>query len=339
MIIDQIKELLNHEGVLPSITFEITNVCNLKCVHCYLSDRSQNIIPEFLKLSYFENIISDLKELNVLSITLTGGEPLMHPQFFEIIKLLKDNNFIVNLMSNITLINEENIKYIAKNIDTISTTLYGFSNNTYNAVTCSKDGYQKYCKARDLIHSNAIKLEERGILLVENKCDIMKYVEKDMQVEMHISSSIGSPYAARHRVDEQINVNFYYEHLIKNNNDSVIVNTPSYICNSCLDSLFIKANGNINACANLDIGLGNIKNTSIKDIVQSGVLKKKRELFRSFNFSKCINCDKLRFNPLICPGNNQDETGCMFTPSEYSCNMCRSVSIAYNMYVNNKCKK
>ena len=338
MLKNIIKELLNRDDVLPSITIEITTACNLKCVHCYIENRNENNIVSDLKLSDIKNIIDDLKELNVLSVTLTGGEPLMHPQFYDIIKFLKEENFIVNIMSNITLINNKNIKTIERYVDSISTTLYGFSINTYNTVTRCRDGYQRYCRAKNLLLSSTIQLKERGILLNENKYDFINYISSNIATEMHISNSIESPYAAPHRIDKQTNICYYYE-LIKHNNDNVedpIEAVPLYICNACVDSLFIKANGDINVCANLNVGLGNIKNTSIKDIVLSGVLKEKRELFKFSNFKKCYNCDQLKFNPVICPANNQDETGCMFTPSKYSCDLCHAVHTAYNMYVSEK---
>lgn len=336
-----IREMLHSDRVLPTITLEITSACNLKCVHCYLEDRKEPHTVNCLMLSDIKSITKDLKELKVLSVMLTGGEPMMHPEFYDIIKFLNEENFIVNMMSNITMININNIKIIEQYVNSITTTLYGFSDDTYNAVTRSKDGYQRYCRAKDLLLSSSIRLTERGILLKENKEDLMNYINCNMNTEMHISHTINTNYAAQHRIDKKMSICYYCEWMKRNNAniDDSSEDAPIYVCNSCVDSLFIKANGDIYACANLDIGFGNIRSTSLKEIVFSGMLNKKRELFKYENFKKCYNCDHVKYNPVICPGNNQEETGCMFTPSKYSCELCHSVYAAYNMFLSDKKNK
>ena len=45
--------------------------------------------------------------MGVLSVTLSGGEPMMHPQFIEFLRAAKKYDFYVNILSNLTLLNDE----------------------------------------------------------------------------------------------------------------------------------------------------------------------------------------------------------------------------------------
>lgn len=79
--IEKIEEKLDY------IMIAITNRCNLNCVHCGFSAGIEN--NEHLFLEDILDIIN--KNRNINSITITGGEPLIHPDFFEIAKYLGAN--------------------------------------------------------------------------------------------------------------------------------------------------------------------------------------------------------------------------------------------------------
>lgn len=95
-----------------SIQVEVTEACNLSCVHCYNHWRdvsSQNCVLHLdeAKLNLIADLIIDMK---VASVTITGGEPLI---FWKIlphaIKRLIDAGVSVGFNSNLTLLDEENV--------------------------------------------------------------------------------------------------------------------------------------------------------------------------------------------------------------------------------------
>lgn len=97
---------------------ELTYKCNLKCKHCYIeSDMSRN---ETMPLEKAKKILKELKQLGIRTIELTGGEPTLHPSFFEILNYSYDLDFdLIGLLTNGTLLNEELISYIAEHKDKI----------------------------------------------------------------------------------------------------------------------------------------------------------------------------------------------------------------------------
>ncbi len=76
----------------PYIRLSITDVCNFKCGYClpngYQTDKSDN--RKFLHLEEISRLARVFSKLGVCKIRLTGGEPTVRKDFFEIIKILKN---------------------------------------------------------------------------------------------------------------------------------------------------------------------------------------------------------------------------------------------------------
>ncbi len=76
----------------PYFRLSITDVCNFKCGYClpngYQVDKSDH--RTFLKIDEIERLARGLSELGVCKIRLTGGEPTIRKDFFDIVKLIKE---------------------------------------------------------------------------------------------------------------------------------------------------------------------------------------------------------------------------------------------------------
>ena len=80
----------------PYIRLSISDVCNFKCGYClpdgYKIDKSDN--RTFINIEEIRRLAKALSELGVSKIRLTGGEPTVRKDFFEIVKILKKNSGI-----------------------------------------------------------------------------------------------------------------------------------------------------------------------------------------------------------------------------------------------------
>jgi len=86
---------------IPVVVWNITSKCNLRCVHCYANADGVN---EFEKASSF---IDDLSSIKIPVLLISGGEPLMHKNIYEILEYAKSRGIQVALSTNGTLIDEE----------------------------------------------------------------------------------------------------------------------------------------------------------------------------------------------------------------------------------------
>lgn len=89
--------------MFKKIYIEITNICNLKCKFC--PDTSRN--KKYMNIENFEKIISKIHTYTKLVCLHVKGEPLLHNQLEEILKILEKYNLKANITTNGTLIKEK----------------------------------------------------------------------------------------------------------------------------------------------------------------------------------------------------------------------------------------
>jgi len=82
-----------------SAGIEITNKCNLNCVHCY-NDKYDKKHSTDISPDNFRLILSRLETLGVFYISISGGEPLCHDHFEDICKILKEKKIVAELVTN-----------------------------------------------------------------------------------------------------------------------------------------------------------------------------------------------------------------------------------------------
>lgn len=102
-----------HHHFPLSVSFQPTNTCNLMCSYCYGSYGPKT--TETMTLLDIELLFSYLKSINVQMIEITGGEPLTHPNFYEILKLSFLHFKYTAILSNGVLFNEKIIKLLEEN--------------------------------------------------------------------------------------------------------------------------------------------------------------------------------------------------------------------------------
>jgi len=100
------RKIFSHPSPIPSLRYlelQLTDRCNLRCRHCYLGEgRHQD-----LSLELILKILKEFEEVQGLRLLLSGGEPLLHPHFWEINDVLRSYEFRSALLSNGTLITKE----------------------------------------------------------------------------------------------------------------------------------------------------------------------------------------------------------------------------------------
>ncbi len=110
---------------LKLIAWELTRSCNLSCSHCRASSK-HGPYPDELATSECFKLIDDIVSFSNPIIILTGGEPLLRKDIFEIIGYGKKKGLVMVMAPNGTLLNDANIKnIIASGIKRISVSLDG----------------------------------------------------------------------------------------------------------------------------------------------------------------------------------------------------------------------
>lgn len=161
-----------------SVTFELTPFCNFSCVMCYIRLGKEEADKQGRLLSGDEwlEIARQAKDLGTLSITLTGGEPFLHPEFEKIYSELNKMGFLISIMSNGSMIDEECMEFFHQNgmPYRVKLTVYGASDETYMRTCNSPDGFTRISKAVDLLKEAGVPLLMTSTIVRENADDLQK---------------------------------------------------------------------------------------------------------------------------------------------------------------------
>ncbi len=90
------------------LTWELTYGCNLQCVHCLSSSGRRD--PRELSTDEAKAVIDELERLQVFYINVGGGEPMLRPDFFELLEYAVAHNVGVKFSTNGTYITAENAR-------------------------------------------------------------------------------------------------------------------------------------------------------------------------------------------------------------------------------------
>ncbi len=127
------------------VFFAITNNCNCKCGMCSIWKIKEK---KNIELDKAKSILLDLKKRGFNYLQLTGGEPMLHPNFFEILEYAKKLKFVVFFPTNGTLIDKISAKKLSKmNIDNVSVSFHNMDPLKFEDIAGHKDIFYKSLSA------------------------------------------------------------------------------------------------------------------------------------------------------------------------------------------------
>lgn len=187
-----------HENTLFDwIQVEVTSYCNASCRYCPHTVYKDNWVSRHMPMELFEQLMPSFR--NTRLVYLQGwGEPLLHPEFFAMVKMLKKNNCVVGTTTNGTTLTGTSIEQLMESgLDILAFSLAGTDKkNDEIRYGTSLDGIMKTIKT-----INALKEKNRTeapaihiayLLLKSNKDDSIKLptLFKDLPIKQIVLSSL-----------------------------------------------------------------------------------------------------------------------------------------------------
>lgn len=173
-------------------TFELSPVCNFSCKMCYVRKTQKEVrdsVRPILTCEQWMELAKELKDQGMLYLLLTGGEPFLWPDFWKLYSELHRMGFWVSINSNGSLIDEKTIELLKKMPPArINITLYGASDETYEALCQAKGVFSKVDRAITELKKAGILVKLNCSLTPENAGDLENIVayakEKDLILEV-----------------------------------------------------------------------------------------------------------------------------------------------------------
>ena len=348
--IDTQEFLSKYYGELPfpaSIHVEIASECNERCVHCYIPHEfKQDLMDENL----FNLLLRQAIELNLLHITISGGEPMLHPRFIDFLKKCRKADMSVNILSNLTLLNDEMIEEMKLNpLLSVQTSIYSMQENIHDGITHQKGSLNKTIASVIKLIENHVPVQISCPLLKNNVNSYQKV--KEWATEQNISVGIDYSIIAQYNhnknnincrlstedlknfISEQFSSDSTFrDEIVKEITERRKKTGDDYICSVCNSSICIGPNGNVFPCVGWSSKiLGNIKSHSLQDIWLNSEAVKQLRAIRFKDFVNCRNCSSKDFCTICMVRNsNESSSGDQFELNQYFCNMAKIKKEIYN---------
>ena len=162
---------LKDKRVPLSFDLEVTARCNNDCRHCYINLPANDPTARARELSLAEisRIADEAVSLGAIWCLITGGEPLLRPDFAEVYLTLKRKGLLVSVFTNATLVNEEHAalfkKYPPRDIEV---TVYNVTQETYERVTRRADSFAAFRRGLDWLLERGVKVRFKAMALRSN---------------------------------------------------------------------------------------------------------------------------------------------------------------------------
>ncbi|PLX44065.1 MAG: heme d1 biosynthesis radical SAM protein NirJ [Hyphomicrobiales bacterium] len=151
----------------PVVIWNLIRRCNLKCKHCYAISADVDF-PGELGTEDIYAVMDDLKGFRVPVLILSGGEPLLRPDIYDISRRAKQMGFYVGLSTNGTLIDAGNIGTIRDiGYDYVGISLDGIG-ETHDRFRVMEGAYAASLNAMRLCRDNGIKIGARFTMTMDN---------------------------------------------------------------------------------------------------------------------------------------------------------------------------
>ena len=156
-------------------TFELSPVCNFNCKMCYIhrSPNSREALLGEKDTAWWLNVAREARSRGMLLLLLTGGEPMLRPDFDEIYRECKKLGLLVSVNTNATLIDEDKLRlFYEYPPHKVSVTLYGALSETYGKLCGNPSAYQKVVDSIYELKKAGVNLKLNYSITPDNVADI-----------------------------------------------------------------------------------------------------------------------------------------------------------------------
>jgi len=337
-----LEEHFKDKPKLTSLQIELTSKCNERCVHCYIphENKTDDIEPEL-----FYDVLKQCKDMGLLGLTLSGGEPMMHKKFCEFLCKCKEYDFSVNVLSNLILLNDEIIAEMkANHLSSVQVSLYSMKPEIHDEITQVKGSFEK-------TKSNILKLIENDVPM-QISCPTMKQNKNCFGDVIHwahkhkIRATTDFVMMARYDHTTQNLENRLSLDEVENVINDIIENDLVYqkhvkdtdfiqmgsrdisndiVCGVCIATICMVANGNVYPCAGWqNYVVGNVRDTPLQEIWNNSEKVKYLRGLRKKDFPQCLQCEDKAFCAICMVRNaNENPDGNPLKLNEHFCKVAK----------------
>ena len=341
------KNVFYQNDFLRSIHIEIASECNERCVHCYIPHECKT---ETIDSALFYKIIEEGRNLNIVNVTLSGGEPLLHKDILRFLAKCRELDLSVNILTNLTLLTDEIIAEMIRNpLLSVQTSLYSMVPSVHDSITKVKGSFEKTKEGILKLLSVDIPLQISCPVMKQNKdsfMDVLKWGSKN-NIAVSPDYVIFAAYDHSNKnllnrlsleevgeiVEKQLNVE-YVDMLREIAKEKNALTGEDPICSICRYNFCVSAEGDVFPCVGWQTNtMGNLKYQTIKEILESSDEIKRLRTIKRDSFPKCVTC-KDRGYCTVCMMSNWNENNDAFMVNDFHCKVASIIHSKVDSFFN-----
>ena len=319
---------------LKSVHIDLTNMCNERCVHCYIPRKQKNV---FMAGALFDKIIADAVDANVLNITISGGEPLLHPEIIDFLRKCREHDFSVNVLTNLTLLTDDIADEMTKNpLLSVQTSIYSMIDTIHDRVTQIEGSLQKTKTAVKKLLSFGVPLQiscpvvkqtknsfadvvkwgkAHNIYTVENPVIFAKWDHTNENLDSRLTLAEIEEVITEQLSDEYVN------YLHSEARDKLAKTGEMPICEVCREYFCVAPNGTVYPCVGWQNKIvGNVNKQSLQEVWNTSEEIRYLRRVKREDFPQCVTCDDRGYCTVCMMRNaNENSDGDIFKISKIYC--------------------
>lgn len=304
------------------VAIDITNKCNLRCLHCYNSSGENDVIKTELSDHEVLEFMKSLSTINLYSLCLCGGEPLLRKELiFDSLKILTENAIRTSMVTNGLLATEDTLARLDElGLNSIQFSLDG-NKASHDKLRNQAGAYKQVLKAIEYVLKNtgmhlsiAFSPTRFNINDITEVYDLLKrlFIESGRDEENDFIDLRCQPLMILGRAKKHQDIipsEFQYRKLVNTVRRLEVEGDAKIIqitwgdpvdhliryknANNLLDQVVVHANGDIVVSAYLPLVIGNIRKHSLKEYWDKGLNKVWSTKIVQFLVSKMVSISEM----------------------------------------------
>ena len=331
---DPIHEFYVTHHLPIELHLDLTDACTERCVHCYIPREQMHFLP----VELVEKALTEFRKMNGITVHLSGGEVMMHPDFERICRKCVELNLNLVILSNMTLADKGRIKFL-KEIDpqVINVSLYSMNPEEHDAITQSPGSWMRTMKALELCDNYGIHYRIASPLLKENQKAFGALKEFADTHHVRLTANAGIVAQADHGCGNLAHVCSSEElqkvlecnrELFNENWSKEMPSIDAKVCDIGETRMYLNAKGDYYPCGAMHgYVLGNVRENTMREIWTGEKLDYLRGL-KNRDFGACTSCDKRPWCK-VCPAANFNATGDLFKHHPDACALAGIIKEVY----------
>ena len=342
---DFFLEEVQGRPLISNLQLELSSRCNERCIHCYIPNSKKNHGID-MPFERFKKLVDEFAEMGGISITLSGGESLLHKEIVKMLYYCREKDLKITILSNLINLTDEQIQAMKDtNVSLVQVSLYSMDPKIHDFITSVPGSFKRSKGAIERLVAADIPVQISCPLMKANKDgykEVLKYAQSLKikaqtdyimmgQADLDTSNLVNR--LSLEETEKILNdiIDYDLDYLkdferIKPIESEIKFDRERYlkqpVCGVGYDNCCVTANGDVYPCAGWqDYVLGNVYKESLNNIWENSERVKELRKLTHASFPQCIDCEARPYCAMCLVRNYNESGGDMLKINKHFCDV------------------